>query len=135
VERRKEPRIALDSPVRLSILGDDRKLEIPGRIVDLSGKALKVATQVPLPCGTLVKAELFDTLLLGEVCRSAEGDNCFHVVVQVSHSLSSLPELERLNAALHRLGEPEPEKEPVAVKPRRASLEGAPLGQRLARAR
>jgi hypothetical protein len=100
VERRKESRIVANSPTLVSVLGVDGHLPIPGLVLDLSSSALKIAVPVAIPCGALVKAEAFETLLLGEVCRCEQAADGFQVVLQVSHSLNSLSELERLNTAL-----------------------------------
>ena len=100
VERRSEPRIAYDSPILLSVLGAEPHLPIPGRVVELSGTALKVGVQNHLAVGTLIKAEVFESLLLCEVCRSEQTADGFNVVLSVSHSLNLLSQLERLNAAL-----------------------------------
>ena len=58
-----------------------------------------------VPCGTSVKIEGNNTIMLGDVCRCEPAEGAFMVGVQLSGTLSSVTELEQLNRAL--IGEAE----------------------------
>lgn len=100
MERRKEPRLAVDSAVILTVLGAPPQPPIQARVKDMSGSGLRLSSPLPIPCGAPVKVEGNDLLLLGEVCRAEPIGDQFIIGLKVSHSLASLADLERLNRAL-----------------------------------
>jgi hypothetical protein len=102
-ERRSELRLKADAPARVEILGEHRGLAGEGRILDISGRGILVRVPFPIACGSTVRIESEDTLLLGEVCRAEANGSEWRIAVRVRHSLSGMAELARLNRGL--LGE------------------------------
>lgn len=96
------------TPVDLSILGGGQIRTVLAHILELSGHELLLRAPIAAPCGSPVRIETGDTLLLGEISRcEPRGDQC-RIAVRVRHSLTGLAELERLNRAL--LGTPQPDR-------------------------
>ncbi len=104
-ERRSELRLKADAAARVEILGEHRGLVGDGRILDISGRGMLMSVSFPIACGSTVRIESEDTLLLGEVCRAEANDGEWRIAIKVRHSLSGLAELARLNRVL--LGEAE----------------------------
>jgi PilZ domain len=100
VERRKESRLKAKQPVTLMVLGAKGSHLIEACVLDMSGSGLQLRVPAPVPCGTAVKIDGKSTLMLGEVCRCEPEEGAYTVGVQLSHTLSSLMELELLNRAL-----------------------------------
>jgi hypothetical protein len=100
VERRKEPRLKARQPVTLTVLGVLGSHLIEACVLDMSGSGLQLRVPAPVACGTAVKIDARHTLMLGEVCRCEPAEGAYTVGVQLSHTLSSLMELELLNRAL-----------------------------------
>jgi hypothetical protein len=99
-ERRSEPRFTANMPVMVTVLGTSKQPPIGGRVEDISGSALRFRIPSSIDCGAAIKVEGNDMLLLGEVSRSQLVRDGYQVVVQISHSLASLSDLERLNRSL-----------------------------------
>ena len=85
-----------------------------GTALDLSGSGLRIHLKNPIPCGSPVKVETKQMLMLGEVCRCEPDANGYELGLTLFHSLTGLDDLERLNRAL--LGE-ETRRVPTAVHP------------------
>ena len=104
MERRKEPRFADDTPVTVTVLDPAKPCSIRGRVENMSGTGLSLRVFSPIACGTPVKVEGADMLVLGEVCRSqaavGRGDDVYEVAVQIAQALASLSSLDRFNRAL-----------------------------------
>jgi len=103
MERRKETRLAVNSPVTVTVLGGPEQPPIRACVKDISRSGLRLSSPLPIPCGAPVKVEGGDLLLLGEVCRMGpvgERLDEYTIGIKVSHSLASLADLERLNRAL-----------------------------------
>jgi hypothetical protein len=98
MERRKESRICSDAAVTVTALQTGQSF--PARVVNLSGSGVKVEIPASFPCGTAVKIEGQDFLLLGEICRLEPRGAGFFLGIQVSHSLQSLADLARLNHSI-----------------------------------
>lgn len=81
---------------------------LTGRVVDMSGSGLRLVLPGPIPCGSPVKVEGDNMLVLAEVCRTEFACGAYDVGLAVSHALGSLTELDRLSRAL--LGEPKERK-------------------------
>ena len=69
-------------------------------VLDMSDSGLKLRVPMLVPCGTPIKIEGGDTLMLGQVCRCEPEEGAYTVGVQLSETLSSLMDLELLNRAL-----------------------------------
>ena len=100
MERRREPRLKNTQPVTLTTLGAAPGHPIEACVLEMSGSGLRLRTPVPVPCGAQVKIDGPNALLLGEVCRCEPGRGAYILGVHLSHTLSSLMELELLNRAL-----------------------------------
>jgi hypothetical protein len=81
-------------------------------LLDISGTGLQLRLPQAIPCGTPVKIDGNNTLLLGEISRCEPEAGAFIVGVQLSHTLSALAELELLNRAL--FGDAEPEVDAIS---------------------
>jgi PilZ domain len=102
-EQRREQRLASDTPVTITVLGILGEPRVPGTVVDMSGSGLQLEVALAIPCGAPVRVETTDMLLLGEVVRCEPLGSAYSIGVSVSHSMSALLELERMNRKL--LGE------------------------------
>ena len=69
-------------------------------VLDISGSGLRLRVPMPVPGDSPVKIDGKNTLMLGQVCRCEPEEGAYTVAVQLSHTLSSLMELELLNRAL-----------------------------------
>ncbi len=115
-ERRRERRIPIKEAVLITLLGPPGGPPIEGTVTDLSGSGLQVLSPRPLPCGTLVRVEGPNRLLLGEVLRSEPDGGSFTIGVKVKHALHSLTDLERLNRELLNERTPERATDSVIMK-------------------
>jgi len=102
-------------PVSVRILGLSPHDAIPGWVLDVSGSAVKLGLPRAVPCGSPVRIEGDDMLLLGEICRCGAEGELYGAAVQIRHCLSGLAQLERLNAAL--LGRKRPAEKMPALEP------------------
>ena len=82
------------------MLGAQASYLIEGCVLDMSGSGLQLRVPMPVACGTPVKIDGKNTLMLGEVCRCEPEEGAYTVGVQLSHTLPSLMELELLKRAL-----------------------------------
>lgn len=71
-----------------------------GRIVEISGRGVLVELGAQMPCGSPVRLEGDDSLMLGEVCRCEANGRRWRVALRIRHRLNELMTLERLNRAL-----------------------------------
>jgi hypothetical protein len=100
-ERRREHRIQIEESVLISLLGPLAGPPIPGAIIDLSGSGLKVLSRRPLPCGSSVKVQGLNRLMVGEVLRSDPEGDSFNIGIKVKHVLDKLSDLEQLGNKTH----------------------------------
>jgi len=99
VDRRTEPRFELDQTVVLTILGDtDRSL--PAKLKNLSGRGLRLITDIPIKLGTAVRIDVGDSMLLGEVCYCSSSPDGLVCGVQLEQALNSVADLTRLVSRL-----------------------------------
>jgi PilZ domain len=99
LDQRSEPRLAPapDSFAKLCILDGDKKSEpFQARVINLSGNGMRLGFDRKLAPGTLVRIDLDQTLLLGEVCYSEPDGNNFALGLRLEHSLLQTGSLERL---------------------------------------
>src|SRR5437867_1974837 len=95
VDLRSEPRFEVNQPVTATVIGKDVD-RIPARILNLSGKGMRVSIDRRLPVGAAVKIEWRDTLLLCEVCYCCPEGELFSAGLQVEHALFHTMELASL---------------------------------------
>jgi len=93
VERRKELRLKARQPVTLTVLGAQASYLIEGCVLDMSGSGLQLRVPMPVACGTPVKIDGKNTLMLGEVCRCEPEEGAYTVGVQLSQTLAE-PKVE-----------------------------------------
>jgi hypothetical protein len=96
VDRRKEPRLPGGCPVMVTVLGSHTPLTVLGNVQDMSGRGLGLKLDSPIECGTPVKVEGHDILMLGEVCRCQPAQGHYSLGLRISQWLSSPSELESL---------------------------------------
>ncbi len=90
----------VDTAVTVTVLGILKQPPMAGRVLDMSGGGLRLFVPMPIPCGSPVKVEGDNMLVLGEACRSAPARGAYDVGLAVSHSLGSLAELALSNRTL-----------------------------------
>jgi hypothetical protein len=103
MERRSEPRVAANEPMIVTELGHRRLHSYGGLIAEISGNSLTITLPSAIACGTSVKVEAWDVLMLGEVVRCEPAGAGFRLALRLHHSLRGLQALQKLNQAL--LGE------------------------------
>ena len=72
----------------------------PARIVERSTYGMRLETAEAIAPATLVRLDLDDSLLLGEVAWCAKVGDCHHVGLKMAQSLQHLGDLRRLVASL-----------------------------------
>lgn len=92
--KRREPRVSVDSSARVTVLGENPRT-IDGRVVNASGRGLRLLLNSPLPVGAAVQVELGQTMLLGEVCYAVPEVRSYAVGLELDQMLSGLSELAR----------------------------------------
>jgi hypothetical protein len=86
-ERRKEPRIQINQEVTVTLLGGQDSPPFRAVAEDMSGSGMRILSQHPVPYQTVVKVEMRDLLLLGEVIRVQVCDRGNVVALKFWHSL------------------------------------------------
>jgi c-di-GMP-binding flagellar brake protein YcgR len=87
VERRKDPRIEINQEVTVTLLGEPDSTPFPAVAIDVSGSGMRILSQRPVPYQAMVKVEVRDLLLLGEVIRVQVCDRGNVVALKFWHSL------------------------------------------------
>jgi hypothetical protein len=100
LERREEMRLSVDVPVTVTVLGMHSDGIMKARVVDASGKGMRIIVPLPIAANAPVQVEAGDALFLGEVCYSEAANEGYVVGLTLSHSLNALAELGRLNRTL-----------------------------------
>jgi hypothetical protein len=100
LERRHEPRLSVNVPVIVTVLGMNSEGIMNAHVLDVSGKGMRVSLPLPVAPGAAVQVETDDMLFLGEACYSEAVEGGYIVGLTLSHSLTALAELARLNRAL-----------------------------------
>ena len=101
-DRRSDPRIPTDQPVTVTVLGPSDP-SFSATLANFSGRGACLVANRDLPPSSLLKIEMENTLLLGEVIHSRPVDGAFEVGVLLDHALHHTGELSRLAKRL--LGE------------------------------
>lgn len=99
MDRRSQLRIAADQKVVVTLLGRQRRT-MHGRIVDISGKGLRLLIPERGMPGDPLKIVLEDALLLGEICYCRREDRGFLLGIELNQALNGLAALAQLNRAL-----------------------------------
>jgi hypothetical protein len=89
LERRKEPRVEINREVMITLLGEPDSPPFQVVAVDMSGTGMRILSQRPVPYQAMVKVEVGDLLLLGEVIRVQVSDRGNTVALKFWHSLGA----------------------------------------------
>jgi hypothetical protein len=83
-ELRREPRFAVNDPVRVTILNVPDYPSLEGQVSNLSKSGLAVMLPTAIPSGCQVKVELADGVVLGEVryCKKADEEFTAGVAIE-----------------------------------------------------
>lgn len=104
MERRQSPRLPAEEPIVVTRLSPDAQsgLSTPlaARIVERSTDGFRVELPEAIPQGMLVRLDLADSLLLGEVTWCAKAGALYYAGVRIEQSLEHMGDLRRLMAAL-----------------------------------
>jgi hypothetical protein len=93
---RREPRFVVNDLARVTVVGDEQRQGLHGRVCDVSKSGLALLMDLSIPEGSRVTVELDDTLVLASVryCYAAAGQ--FRVGVSINDV-----EFEERAAATH----------------------------------
>jgi hypothetical protein len=86
MERRKLPRIEVDAPLQVRILGQNSSHN--GRIVNVSQSGLRFISDVSFPIGEVLQFDLADHILIGSVRYSATGARPFATGIELQNAIS-----------------------------------------------
>jgi hypothetical protein len=100
VERRKEPRIAINENVTVTVLGETDSEPFQATALELSSNGMRLRSTCAVPYQAVVKVHSRDLLLLGEVIRVQAAEGGVVWALKLQHSLDSLGDLRRLNQSL-----------------------------------
>ena len=100
MNQRREVRIQANQSVAITLFGES-DVEVSALIRNISGKGIGLELQGPVRPGTLIKVDLQDALLLGEVIYCRKDESSYYVGVELEHSLCGLGELSRMVNAFH----------------------------------
>lgn len=104
MDRRAAPRIPDQGSALLICLPPDPELPVPApssvRILERSAHGLRIETAQRLAPSTLVRLDLDDSLVLGEVAWCSEAGESYHCGLRMKQSLQHLASLRRLAASL-----------------------------------
>lgn len=98
MERRSEPRQAVDQPVTVCDLATQRQMT--ATLVELSGRGVRLRLDELLRPGTPVTIQAEDALYLGEIMFSARDNGGCHAGVQVQTCFRDTPSLVNLRRAI-----------------------------------
>jgi hypothetical protein len=101
VERRKQPRIKLETNLTIEILGDhpatyEGSNKIPGLMVDVSTDGMRFLSPVDIAPGTAIRIDRDTGMILGEVCYTESHGEQFHLGILFRQVLANLRDLEPL---------------------------------------
>jgi hypothetical protein len=120
MDRRQSLRLPAEESIVLTRLPSDPVCRpsdpCNARIVERSEYGLRVATREPLAPSTLVRLDVGDSLILGEVAWCAQVGNGYHLGIQMEQSLQHMGDLRRLVASLLGQDERRPLHQSEAVK-------------------
>jgi hypothetical protein len=100
VERRKESRLKIKQDVTITVLGQVGASTTQATVLDISGNGMRLRAPARIPCGTGIKIDAKNALVLAEVSRCVREGHSYVVAVTLLHSLSVFKDLEVLNRAL-----------------------------------
>jgi len=99
LERRQFPRIPTDEPAFVKGLGP-QPFRCSVRVKDVSSNGLRLLADEPLPVSAPVRIDVFEMMLLGEVCYCTLIDGVYHAGIVLEHVLADPKGLAELTAAI-----------------------------------
>jgi hypothetical protein len=100
MERRREKREQVNEPVLVTVLSDDQSIPIQARVLDMSGRGLKIGFPKPVCLGAALKIERTGEMWLGEVIYVRQGAEGYQIGIEIDQSLRYSQDLERLRDAV-----------------------------------
>jgi hypothetical protein len=94
MDKRREPRLATDQFVNVTLLGD-RETRLKARVLNSSGRGVGLSVPVPIVPGTALKIEIEDAVVLGEAIYCRTSGLTYFVGVELDQVLVGLTELAR----------------------------------------
>lgn len=95
MDLRSEPRFPTDEPVKVTVLGDS-KVEIDGRIVNVSGRGMRLRINARVPVGAAIRVDVGGSVLLGEAAYCQADGDAYAAGLQLEQALTISEELSRL---------------------------------------
>ena len=114
MERRRELRIACYQRALLMLLGENRRA-IACHVLELSGRALRIVIEEPLPVNTPISIETRDWLAFGEVCYSRREYSHYVVGLDLDQVVVGLRELDALRQNRLNQRKPATRPEPLSL--------------------
>lgn len=99
MERRSSLRVGFNQSVRVTALGGNR-CQMAARALDASERGIRLLLPADLKPGDLVRIDVDDALLLGEVCYCQPGEGGFTAGIKLDQALDRIGDLARLHRAL-----------------------------------
>ncbi len=122
MEQRREPRLAINRSVAVTVLGG-KPQQFTATVKNASGRGLALQTSEAIPPGSALKIDIDDAIVLAEAvyCHSGDGGHLVGVeldqvlcgLAELGKRLQEFAELDGLNASG---GCDSPERETVLVK-------------------
>jgi hypothetical protein len=94
MDRRYDTRLPSDLPVGLVLLNEDTKTV--GGLVDISESGICALLPISLSAGTLVRVDILEVSLYGEIVYSQPETNCFRTGIFVEHVLLETSNVARI---------------------------------------
>ena len=95
MEQRKQVRVPVQRPVKLTVLGDS-PMEMEGYLSNISGRGLRMTLSEAIPVNAAIRVDVDNSMLLGEVCYCEPFGGQWAVGLEMEQSLSDLSGLCRL---------------------------------------
>jgi hypothetical protein len=89
MEQRRESRLKANQAVVVSSLGLMQMPPVAGRTLDVSGSGLRLRLPSPIPCGSPVKVEADQMVMMGEVSRCEYDSDSYIVSLMVLNTACS----------------------------------------------
>jgi hypothetical protein len=100
MERRSEPRIPTNEVVMLTVLDNKDATPMAGRMVDLSGRGMRISLPGPVTVSAPVKVQSSTCLYVGEVAFCQKFEGVWYAGVQACQRFSDTDDLADLRRAL-----------------------------------
>ncbi len=71
-----------------------------GTILDFSGSGMRLHAPLPAPCGETIEVDSNGSITIGRICRCVPAENGYEIGVQISHTVGTARDLEKLNRSL-----------------------------------